>query len=64
MGIEKLTKDSTPCEICLEITGEKPITYETKPGAKYCEYKAEICSAGTRAIIKLLYLTYIDSKRD
>ena len=66
MGTEKLTKDSTPCEICKELSLAKDVHnahfaltagYLTGCGNDTC-----YCLQKDRALIKLAYLNLITNR--
>jgi len=61
MGVEKLIEDSLPCTICEELSGDlrdEKTLYSNCP-----EFKNGSCNYKDRAMLKLLYLNYLNGKK-
>jgi len=67
MGIEKLTEDSTSCEICRELgLRDSKVAQksdmgnpDTCYGTSYLRYGYNSCLQSDRALIKLMYLNLV-----
>lgn len=62
--LEDLSRDSTPCEICVAMNGREIVLDETKDyyRKRYCHIGLNNCIDSNRAMIKLLHLNYSQNK--